>query len=36
MRLQELPLVALHPPEKIAFYSSKLFTTIWGKKKLNN
>jgi len=29
---QELPLVALPPQEKIKFITSKLSTTIWGKK----
>jgi hypothetical protein len=31
-RQQELPLVALPPQEKIKFKTSKLSTTIWGKK----
>jgi len=31
-RQQELPLVALPPQEKIKFTTSKLSTTIWGKK----
>jgi hypothetical protein len=31
-RQQELPLVALPPQEKIFFKTSKLSTTIWGKK----